>query len=91
MREIRIRPRIAEHDLQVKINNIKRLLKKDKVKVSVQFRGREFTHVDIGLNLLNKIVEATKDIACVEKKVSQDKQYFIILRSGGESVFKTVS
>jgi len=90
LREIQIRPRIAPHDLETKINNVRRLLKKDRVKVVVIFRGREFSHVDIGINLLDKVIDATKDVAHVERKVTQDKQYFIIL-CGGESVFKTVS
>ncbi len=91
MKEIRISPRIAQHDLETKANSVRRLLKKDKVKVSVVFRGREFSHLDIGITLVKQIADSVADIAHVEARVAKDRQCFIILVGGGESAFKHVS
>jgi len=81
LKEIRLRPRIAEHDLQTKIRAVRRLVVKDKVKVQVFFKGREFTHIEQGTFILNKVVEATKDVAKVEARVEKDTRYFVILVS----------
>jgi translation initiation factor IF-3 len=80
LKEIRLRPRIAEHDLQTKIRAVRRLVLKDKVKVQVFFKGREYTHLELGLNVLNRVVEETKDVARVESSVAKDR-YFVVLVS----------
>jgi translation initiation factor IF-3 len=68
VKEIKIRPRTGEHDLQIKIGHIKKFIgKKDKVKVTVIFRGREITLSQLGRDLLTKIVEETDEIAAVEQ------------------------
>ena len=68
LREIRLRPRISEHDLEAKVRLIKKLLDEgDKVKVRVTFRGREITHQEIGWKLLQRVTEAMKGIAVLEK------------------------
>ncbi|MBN1930339.1 MAG: translation initiation factor IF-3 [Desulfobacterales bacterium] len=68
IKEIKIRPKTGEHDLQVKVSHIKRFLeKKDKVKVSVIFRGREIALSNLGKDLLKKIAEETEEIAVVEQ------------------------
>jgi len=79
MREIRLRPNIAEHDLQTKIRAVRRLILKDKVKVQVFFKGREYTHSQLGINVLNRVVEETKDVARVD--VNKTNQYYVILVS----------
>ena len=67
LREIRIRPKISEHDLEAKIRLIKKLIDEgDKVKISVFFRGREITHPEVGRKALQKIVIALHDTALVE-------------------------
>jgi translation initiation factor IF-3 len=80
LKEIRLRPRIAEHDLQTKIRAVRRLVLKDKVKVQVFFKGREYTHLELGLNILNRVVEETKDVARVESSIAKDR-YFVVLVS----------
>ncbi|MFA7101220.1 MAG: translation initiation factor IF-3 C-terminal domain-containing protein [Bacilli bacterium] len=77
MREIRLRPNIAEHDLQTKIRAVRRLILKDKVKVQVFFKGREYTHIQLGINVLNRVVEETKDVARMD--VNKLNQYYVIL------------
>ena len=79
LKEIRIRPKIAEHDLLIKINNVKRLLARNKVRVSMVFRGREVTHLDLGQKILDRVVEETKDIARVEARSGKGNVYFLIL------------
>ena len=69
LKEIKVRPKTGEHDLQVKIGHIKKFLeKKDKVKVSVIFRGREITLSELGMAVLEKIVEETKEFAMLEQE-----------------------
>ena len=68
VKEIKIRPKTGEHDLQTKIGHIKKFLeKKDKVKVTVIFRGREVALVDRGRTLLNQIVEETAELSAIEQ------------------------
>ncbi|MBU4259313.1 MAG: translation initiation factor IF-3 [Proteobacteria bacterium] len=68
VKEIKIRPKTGEHDLDIKIGHIKKFIgKKDKVKVTVMFRGREISLSELGRDLLERIVEKTDDIAIVEQ------------------------
>jgi len=68
VKEIKIRPKTGEHDLQVKTSHIKKFLgKKDKVKVTVIFRGREISLVDRGRELLKRIADETAEISVVEQ------------------------
>ena len=68
VKEIKIRPKTGEHDLYVKIGHIKKFIeKKDKVKVTVVFRGREITLMQLGRELLEKIVNETAESAIVEQ------------------------
>ena len=68
LKEIKVRPKTGEHDLQVKIGHIKKFIgNKDKVKVSVIFRGREITLSELGRSVLQRIVEETEEIATVEQ------------------------
>lgn len=62
-KEIRLRPNIAEHDLQTKIKQIRKFLEKTlQVRLTVQMRGREITHKDLAHSLLNKVKDAVQDI-----------------------------
>ena len=56
VKEVRFKPKIEEHDYQVKLKHIKEFLgEKDKVRVSLRFRGREMAHRELGLEILNRI------------------------------------
>lgn len=69
VKEIKFKPRIDEHDYQFKVKHIRRFIEHgDKVRVFVHFRGREMTHREIGLNILNRVIEDTEDIASIEKR-----------------------
>jgi translation initiation factor IF-3 len=82
LKEVRLRPKIGDHDFEAKARLAKKLLEGgDKVKVSVLFRGREITHPDIGLRLLNRMRESLKEVASSEKQPSMDGRRMIMILS----------
>ena len=82
LKEVRLRPKIGDHDFEAKARLAKKLLEGgDKVKVSVLFRGREITHPDIGLRLLNRMTESLKEVASSEKQPSMDGRRMIMILS----------
>ena len=69
VKEIRIRPKIGEHDLMVKINALTKFLKEHhKVRVSFVFMGREMEHREIGAKMLEKIEQQIADVGVVESR-----------------------
>ena len=67
LKEIKLRPGTEIHDYNFKIKNAKKFITKgDKVKFTVKFKGREMQHVDLGKDLMKRIIEDTKDIGKVE-------------------------
>ncbi|MFC2056648.1 translation initiation factor IF-3 [Chloroflexota bacterium] len=67
LREVRLRPKIGDHDFGSKARLARKLLDGgDKVKVTVMFRGREISHPEIGRRLLQRMTESLKEIASVE-------------------------
>jgi translation initiation factor IF-3 len=73
VREIKFRPKIAQHDYDTKKGHVERFLKhKDKVKVTIMFRGREVTHPERGEMILNRLAEELEDLAVVEQRPTQD-------------------
>ena len=68
LKEIKVRPKTGEHDLQVKLGRMREFIgKKDKVKVTVMFRGREIALTQMGRELLERIATAMQDVAAVEQ------------------------
>jgi translation initiation factor IF-3 len=73
IREIKFRPKIAQHDYDTKKNHVTRFLKQqDKVKVTIMFRGREVTHPERGERLLTQLAEELAELAVVEQRPQQD-------------------
>jgi translation initiation factor IF-3 len=73
MKEIKFRPNTEDHDLGFKIRNIKKFLeKKDRVKISVFFRGREMAYMDAGYELLKKVAEEVMEEGTVEEQPKQE-------------------
>ena len=69
LKEIKLRPGTEIHDYNFKIKNAKKFITKgDKVKFTVKFKGREMQHTELGKDLMNRIIEETKDIAKVESQ-----------------------
>jgi len=82
LREVRLRPRIDNHDLEAKTRLARKLLNEgDKVKVSVMFRGREITHADIGWRLLQRMIESLKEVASLERQPSMDGRRMVMILS----------
>jgi translation initiation factor IF-3 len=76
LREVRFKPKIGQHDIDVKRRVVEGLLAGgDKVKVSVMFRGREITHPEIGRELLLGISSKLKDVAIVERQPSMEGRF----------------
>ena len=73
VREIKLRPKIAQHDYETKRGHVERFLKnQDKVKVTIMFRGREMAHPERGEMILNRLAEDLGDLAVVEQRPQQD-------------------
>ncbi|MBM4447335.1 MAG: translation initiation factor IF-3 [Chloroflexi bacterium] len=82
LKEIRIRPRVKEHDLDTKIKITRKLLEEgDKVKVFIAFRGREITHPELGLKLLRKVADDLKDIAILDGAPSSEARFMSLVLS----------
>jgi translation initiation factor IF-3 len=73
VREIKFRPKIAQHDYDTKKGHVMRFLKaRDKVKVTIMFRGREMAHPERGEMILNRLAEELQELAVVEQRPQQD-------------------
>jgi translation initiation factor IF-3 len=73
VREIKFRPKIAQHDYDTKKGHVERFLKaRDKVKVTIMFRGREMAHPERGELILNRLAEDLGDLAVIEQRPQQD-------------------
>ena len=67
-KEVRMRPSIGDHDLQTKMNHaIKFLQDGSRLKITVRFRGRELSRLDLGSSLLDRVVEILADYAEIDK------------------------
>ncbi len=74
LREIRLRPKIGDHDFEAKARSAMKLLGGgDKVKVTIMFRGRENTHPEIARRLLQRMAELLKEVASVEARPLMDR------------------
>ena len=72
MREIKLRPKIADHDYETKKGHVERFLRqRDKVKVTIMFRGREQAHPERGRALLQRLFEDLDDLAVIEQSRSR--------------------
>ena len=73
VREMKFRPKIAQHDYEVKKGRVERFLKaKNKVKITIMFRGREVTHPERGRAILERLAEELAEVAVIEQHPAQD-------------------
>ncbi len=80
LKEIKLRPGTETHDYNFKIKNAKKFISKgDKVKFTVKFKGREMQHSDLGKNLMNRIIDETKDIAKVESHPKMEGRQMVMI------------
>jgi translation initiation factor IF-3 len=81
LREVRLRPKIGDHDFEAKARIAKKLLDEgDRVKVTVRFRGREITHPEIGWRLLQRMTESLQGAAAIARQpVMEERNMNVIL------------
>jgi len=96
MREVRVKPRIGDHDIEAKVRKVRELLNDGaKVKVSVIFRGREITHPELGIQLLRRIAEEVQEDGKLEGPPAQLGRFLTVVlapaKKKGEKVTKGVS
>jgi translation initiation factor IF-3 len=87
VREIKFRPKIAEHDYATKKGHVERFLRhKDKVKVTIMFRGREVTHPERGVMILDRLAEDLGELAVVEQRPIQDGRNMTMMLGPSKAV-----
>ncbi len=73
LREVRLRPKIGEHDFNAKARSARKLITEgDKLKVTILFRGREVTHPELGWKLLQRMTKELEDVASMERQPSME-------------------
>jgi translation initiation factor IF-3 len=87
IREIKFRPKIAQNDYDTKKGHVTRFLKhKDKVKITIMFRGREVAHPERGSALLERLAEELSELAVVEQRPVQDGRNMTMLLAPSKAV-----
>lgn len=83
IKEVRLRPHIDDHDLETKLSMGKKFLQDGyKLKVTLRFRGREMTRIDLGEAVMDRVEELLSDVAVVEKKYPlEGRQMHVIFTS----------
>jgi translation initiation factor IF-3 len=80
IKEIKLRPKVGVHDYETKRGHVIRFLKnRDKVKVTIMFRGRETTHPERGRSLLLRLAEDVKDLGVIESEPLQDGRNMVMM------------
>lgn len=80
VKEVKVRPKTDEHDLEFKMRHIRRFLgQKDKAKVTMLFRGREIAYTQQGMKILERIIEALQDEAVVEQRPKMEGRNLIMV------------
>ena len=87
VREIKFRPKIAEHDYDTKKHHVERfLLHKDKVKVTIMFRGREVTHPERGTAILDRLADELQELGVVEQRPMQEGRNMTMMMAPSKAV-----
>jgi translation initiation factor IF-3 len=87
IREIKFRPKIAQHDYDTKKGHVERFLRhKDKVKITIMFRGREVTHPDRGVVILDRLAEELSELSVVEQRPQQDGRNMTMMLAPSKAV-----
>ncbi len=82
VKEVQFRPKTDDHDYRFKVRNIIRFLDhKDKVKVTMRFRGREMSHMDFAMQTFNRMLEDLEDHAKVEQKPKVEGRTVVMILS----------
>ena len=81
LKEMKLRPKVAEHDFQTKFKGLRQFLEAgEKVKVTIMFRGREMVHQEIGRKILDRVADDARPFAVVERQpLLEGRNLFMIL------------
>jgi len=80
LKEVKLRPKIEEHDFQFKLKHIRRFLKEgSRVKVTMRFKGREIVHTDLAKSVLVRIVKEVEEISRLEKSAFMQGRIMIMI------------
>lgn len=85
MKEVRLRPKTDEHDVQVVLKKIRKFIADGaKVRVRIRFRGREIAHPEVARNIMNRVAQDVSDVASIESSPSfEGRSMIMILGPGG--------
>jgi translation initiation factor IF-3 len=90
IKEVKVRPKIEEHDYEFKVRNARKFLQgRDKVKFTCVFRGREMTHQELGHALLEKVVEDLADVAFVESRPLLEGRALVMIMAPRKDIKQT--
>jgi len=80
IKEIRLRPKTGEHDIQYKLKRARTFLERGaKVRVRLRFRGREVTHPEVALDLLARIARELEDVSVIEQRPSKEGMTMLMI------------
>jgi translation initiation factor IF-3 len=92
VREIKLRPKIGDHDFNTKRGHVERFLRHgDKVKVTIMFRGREVQHPDLGERLLTRLAEDLSDLGRIESQPKLDGRNMVMIMAPNKDAAASVS
>jgi translation initiation factor IF-3 len=82
LKELTFRPKIEEHDYQVKLRHAREFLEaKSKLRATMRFRGREITHMELGEKIIKRFIEDLSDLAVVEQNPKREGKRIVLLLS----------
>lgn len=91
VKEIQVRPRTEQHDLDVKLRHARRfLMEGDKVKINLRFSGREMAHQNLGFTLLERMTKTLEDLALIEQAPKREGKHIFVLLSPDSSKIKSL-
>ncbi len=80
VKEVKLRPKVERHDFDFKMRNARRFLEeRDKVKIVVQFRGRELSHPELGRELIDKVIATLEEVGTVEQAPSLEGRVMVMM------------
>ena len=82
VKEIKLRPAIGDHDYEVKLKAARKFIEQgDKLKVTLRFRGREMAHMDLGMEVVNRLRDDLADVAKVDQHAKTEGRQILMVMS----------
>lgn len=79
IKEIKLRPTIDKHDLEIKMKHVMEFLEEgDKVRITLRFRGREMDHTELGMQVLDRVQDALKECAKIEQSPKMEGKQIVM-------------